>query len=251
MINNSPSLWKTKLPRPEKDGHKYDRGLALIYGAPELTGATRLAASSCARIGAGMTTVLSSAEVASVYRTALPAHLMVRNNLDWWDDHVSARLYGSGGLPCDIDFAKDVPTVLDADALKHLPDTLGPHYILTPHDGEFTRAFPDIKGEREDKARIAAGQSEAIIVLKGAQTVIAAPDGQCVMNDHSSPYLASAGTGDVLAGLMTGLCAAGMEPFFAACAAVWMHGEAGKCIGAGLVASDIPDTLPSILKGLL
>lgn len=248
MKQNIPDLWKDKIPHPKSDGHKYDRGHALIYAAPELTGATRLAATACARAGGGLITVLSPKEAASIYRTALPAHIMVREDLEWMDAHVTARLYGPGGLCKDVDYDSDLPTILDADALKDLPGRLAPNYILTPHDGEFARAFPDLTGSRLERAQDAADMTEAIIVLKGAETVIAHPDGDVIVNNHASPHLASAGTGDVLAGLMTGLCAQGMEPFDAACAAVWIHGEAGIRIGTGLVASDIPDHIPEILR---
>ena len=137
------------------------------------------------------------------------------------------------------------------DALAQLPDRLSDQYILTPHEGEFARAFPDISGAREARTVKAAEQMGCVVVLKGAQSIIASPNGEIVVNKNASPYLASAGTGDVLAGMITGLCAAGMAPFDAACVAVWMHGEAGKRIGAGLVASDIEGALPDILHGLV
>ena len=250
MKKNTPDLWRDKLPVPQTDGHKYNRGHAMVYGAPEMTGATRLAASACARIGAGLTSVISTQDSYNIYRVSLPAHVIVRNDLSWWDDHVSARLYGSGGLPCAVDFTKDIPTV-DADALAQLPDRLSDQFILTPHEGEFARAFPDITGERAERAVKAAEQMGCVVVLKGAQSVIAAPNGDIIINKNASPYLASAGTGDVLAGMIAGLCAAGMAPFDAACAAVWMHGEAGKRIGEGLVASDIEGALPDILHGVM
>lgn len=247
MKQNSPDIWSDKLPSLKHGGHKYDRGHALIYGAPEFTGATRLAAGACARIGAGLVTVLGG-QKGDVYRASLPAHIMVRDNLVWFDEKVSAALYGSGGLPTEINFNRDIPTILDADALKNLPERLSPNFILTPHEGEFAKAFPEIDGSKAEKAQKAAKSINAIIVLKGAETVIAHPDGHSVLNKHASPYLASAGTGDVLAGMITGFCAQNIDPFGAACAAVWMHGEAGIKIGPGLVASDISDIIPLIVK---
>ena len=247
MKSNSPKLWQDLLLTPEKDTHKYKRGHALIYGAPDITGATRLAAESCARVGAGMVTVLGGAR-ADIFRVALPPHIIVRDDLEWDDKHVTAKLYGSGGLAVTPDFDRSIPVILDADALAALPTTLYPNYILTPHEGEFSKAFPDITGEKYEKAQMAARAKNCIVVLKGAETVIAHPDGRAVINDHASPYLATAGTGDVLAGMITGLCAQGIDPFQAACAAVWIHGEAGRCIGPGLVSSDIQERIPEILR---
>lgn len=247
MKQNSPDIWRDKLPQIKKVGHKYDRGHALIYGAPEFTGATRLAAQSCARIGAGLTTVLGGKK-ADIYRCTLPAHIMVRDDLNWNDERVSAKLYGSGGLQTEIDYQSKLPTILDAEALKQLPAELSQNYILTPHEGEFAKAFRSIDGNKAQKAQKAAKHINAIILLKGKETVIAHPDGRIIINNHASPYLASAGTGDVLSGMVAGLCAQKIEPFYAACAAVWIHGEAGQKFGAGLVASDIEKKIPEILR---
>ncbi len=245
---NALELWKDKFPRPAKDGHKYDRGSAVVYGAPELTGASRLAASACARIGAGLTTVLCSLETTVIYRSSLPAHIMVRDDLNWNDARITARLYGSGGLARGVKIKTARAAVLDADALFCLPGDLHENIVLTPHEGEFTRAFPDITGSREERALAAAAQTGAVVVLKGAETLIAAPDGRIVRQEQSSPYLASGGTGDVLAGMITGLLAQGMGGFDASCAAVWIHAQAGIKAGAGLVASDLPDIIPEIIK---
>ena len=250
MENNHPDLWKSALLSRDKDAHKYDNGHAVIYGAPEFTGATRLAACACARVGAGLTSVLAPSDVVNVYRSSLPAHIMVRDNMGWDDDRVSAKLYGSGGLAVDPVYDEGVPTVLDADALAKLPERLPAHYILTPHEGEFSRAFPDVKGEKSARAVKAAQQLGAIIVLKGASTIIAHPDGRIVVNTHASDDLASAGSGDVLAGMITGLLAQAIEPFDAACAGVWMHGEAAIRFGRGMVASDISEIIPKILQDL-
>ncbi len=246
---NKPSLWREHLPVKAANAHKYDCGHAVVYGAAELTGATRLAVESCARMGAGLVSVLAPPGTFDIYRTALPAHILVRNDLSWWDERISAVLYGPGGLPVPVTI-RDIPTVLDADALGALPENLHDNVVLTPHEGEFARVFPAIGGSREERAMQAARDSSAIIVLKGAKTVIAHPDGLCVVNDHASPYLATAGTGDVLAGMITGLAAQGMNPFNAACAAVWMHGDAALRFGVGLVATDLPGMLPQVLKAL-
>ncbi len=251
MQLNNIDLWQNFYPHKTGDNHKYDYGHAVIYGAPELTGATRLAASAAARMGAGLVSVLSDQKTAGIYRATLPAHILVRDDLSWCDDRVSAKLYGSGGLNAEPDFVAKIPVVLDADALYNLPEKLSPNYVLTPHMGEFERAFPNLKGSKIERAICAAKLIDAYIILKGAETIIAAPDGRVVVNDDASPYLASAGTGDVLAGMVTGLLAQNMPLFEACCAAVWLHGQCGNYIGIGLVASDIIDIIPEVLKNHL
>lgn len=249
MRINTPDLWQEILPAKTDKSHKYTCGHALIYAAPELTGATRLAASACARIGTGLVSVLSPKECADIYRISLPAHILVRDQLDWFDARVTARLYGPGGLSTQPDFNSQTPVILDADALSPaLPDKLSPHYILTPHEGEFERIFPDLEGVPAERAQKAAQKINAHIILKGVETIIASPNGDLVKNNHASPHLATAGTGDVLAGIVTGLIAQNTPVFEACCAGVWMHGECAKQFGAGLVSSDLIDMLPQVLK---
>lgn len=251
MQDNIPDLWRIKFPAVKPDHHKYNRGLAVIYAAPQLTGATRLAAMACARIGAGLVNVLAPKAMVPVYQTSLPPHILVRGDLNWWDERCTARLYGPGGLAKKYHYDPAVKTVLDADALNDLPKTLGPNFVLTPHEGEFARAFPQVTGNRAERAVEAARQTGAVIVLKGAETVIADAAGRCVINKHAGPNLATAGTGDVLAGMITGLLAQGMEPFDAACAGVWMHGDGALRFGPGLVATDLIDQIPAVLKEVL
>ncbi len=246
MKVNAPELWD--VPKPGQADHKYSRGMAVIYGAPLMTGATRLAASAAARAGAGLVTVLAPPGTGSIYRISLPAHIIVRDDMQWYDPRITAQLWGPGGLDVKIMLAGVTPAVIDADGLFALPEKLHENVVLTPHEGEFLRLFPDFKGKKTEKALMASQKSGAIVVLKGAESIIAHPDGRIVVNNHASSYLASAGTGDVMAGMIAGLLAQGMEPFDAACAGVWMHGEAGIRLGAGLVASDIPDILPLILR---
>lgn len=238
-IENCTNIWSEYLPIRKQDGHKYDSGHALIYGAAELTGATRLAATACARIGTGMVTVLAEEKVANVYRASLPACILVREDLDYMSKTVTARIYGPGGLSVAPDYKSALPTVLDADALSNLPETLSENYILTPHEGEFSKMFPDISGGRLERAKKAAKTINAIIVLKGPETVITDPNGRTVINKNGSPYLATAGTGDVLAGMIGGLLAQRMPCFEASCAAVWMHAECANKIGKGLIADDL------------
>lgn len=250
-MKNTPERWIESFPRLKSDGHKYNRGHALIYAAPELTGASRLAVSACARIGAGLVTLLCAPKQVTIYRTTLPPHIMVRDDLAWMDSRVTARLYGPGGLSTKPDFTSELPVVLDADALASLPKKLQPNYILTPHEGEFCRAFPQITGTREERAQKIAKKMNAQIVLKGAQTIIAAPDGRIALNSNAPPTLATAGSGDVLAGMIAGLLAQEMPAFEAACAAVWIHGNAAQKFGPGLVANDLPDLIPNVLQDLL
>ena len=249
-IENTPDLWIKDFPFKKAETHKYHYGHALIYGAPELTGATRLAATACARIGVGLVSVLSTPDTATIYRSALPACILVRDDLDYMDKKITARLYGSGGLPCAPNYSIDLPTVLDADALSHLPEKLNPNYVLTPHEGEFERAFPDIDGSKIERAQKAAKQINAHIVLKGPDTIIATPDGKTIINTNGSPHLATAGTGDVLTGMICGLLAQGMPPLSAIAAATWIHSECAHIFGRGLIADDLPNLIPDILDSI-
>ena len=250
MQENIPDLWRHLLPEKKKDAHKYDSGFAFVYGTENLTGATRLVASACARMGAGLVTVLCEPKAAAIYKSSLPAHIMVRDDLAWYHDKVSVKIYGPGGIPVTPDFNADVSTILDADALVDLPETLSEKYILTPHEGEFEKAFPDLQGSREEKAIQAAKKTKAYIVLKGAQTIIACPSGKHIVNSHASPLLATAGSGDVLAGMIGGLVAQNMPAFQACCAATWIHGECAYRFGKGLVAEDLISMIPCVLQDL-
>nr|MBI1228767.1 NAD(P)H-hydrate dehydratase [Cytophagales bacterium] len=245
---NNPDLWSHLLPK--KKHHKYDHGHAIIYGAPELTGATNLAAQACARVGTGLVTVFCSEETADTYRKIMPPHIIVRKNHDFNSKSVTAKLYGPGGLATKPDYAAKIPIVLDAEATKNLPQELNPNYVLTPHQGEFDRAFPDVSGSRVEKAQAVARKLNCVIVLKGAETIVSDERGRVVVNEHASPWLATAGTGDVLAGIITGFLAQKMPVYEACCAAVWVHGEAAMRFGEYLTATDLLGIIPDVLVDL-
>lgn len=258
---NHPKLWKKKLPRRTRKSHKYDFGHAVIFGAPKMTGATRLAAEACARIGAGITTVIAPKGTGNIYRRTLKPHVIIEDFKTlavYMKDHRrNTVLIGPGGgknfsglrraIKAAVAANKNI--VIDADGLNALaPFRTKIEAILTPHEMEFKRLFPTLKGSRIVRAKAAAKVSGCVVVLKGAETVIADPSGRVVVNKNAPPWLATAGTGDVLAGMITGLVAQGMEPFWAACAGVWIHGQAAKKHGPGLVATDLEAFLPSLLK---
>lgn len=254
---NDPRLWTDLIPRPNKDAHKYDRGHAVIFGADELMGATRLAASACSRIGAGLVTVLSNIATQS-YRIALPADIMVRECCI--DDlrYVTAILGGPGGISSSYsnmlyDAQPHISRVFDAAALSDelRGRTLGLNTVLTPHDGEFETVFGTLDGNRLEQCHHAARMANCIILRKGPKTIVTHPDGRSIENAAPNPYLAKAGTGDVLAGFVTGLLAQGMPAFEAASCAVWIHSEAARRLGAGLTACDLEFKVPEILKEIL
>jgi len=268
-FENDPALWLPQIPRPELGGNKYTRGHALICGGYPMTGAARMAARAAARVGAGLTTIVVSEEALPVYATALTS-IMVRpiaageDFASLLDDHrLSAFLIGPGAGVTEETrtralamLATGRATLLDADAITafqegpaELDRAIVGTCVMTPHEGEFKRVF-DAVGDKLARTRAAARRSGAVIVLKGADTVIAAPDGRAIINANAPPTLATAGSGDVLSGIVLGLLAQGMEPFIAAAAAVWLHGAAAAAFGPGLLAEDLPDLLPGVLRRL-
>ena len=266
---NDPEWWLDRFPWPQRDMHKYSRGHALIAGGAVMTGAGRLAARAAARTGAGLVTVAAPKAAFPVYAAAL-AGIIVQpvaglNDFSGLlsDRRRNAALIGPGagvdGHTRDMVLAilaAGKHAVLDADALTAIakdPETMFAAIrapcVMTPHEGEFARLF-DTSGSKLDRARRAAQKSGAVIVLKGSDTVIAAPDGRAAINTNAPATLATAGSGDVLAGIVLGLLAQGMEPFEAAAAAVWLHGDAAGRFGPGLVAEDLVEALPAALTGL-
>ena len=267
---NEPGLWSGALRWPRPGDHKYSRGHAVIAGGGEMTGAARLAARAAMRIGAGMASVLCPPEARAVYAASLVGPLVVVGagpeafGEYLQDPRRSAALVGPGaGVSAGtrelalraLRIGK--PTVLDADALTVFADAPEDMFaaigttptILTPHEGEFARLF-DSGEDKPMRARRAAARSGAVVLLKGVDTVIAAPDGRIAINANAPPDLATAGAGDVLAGLALGLLVQGLPAFEAASAAAWIHGESATAFGPGLIAEDLPDLVPPVLREL-
>lgn len=273
---NDAGLWSGAFPVPRLDGHKYSRGHALVVsGGAEFTGAARLAARAALRAGAGLVTVASPDDALAINAAALTAVMVRRMNSpaalgDMLDDkRLNALVIGPGaGVGArtremvDVAIAAGRGLVLDADALTSFadqPDELclalkrsQSRAILTPHQGEFKRLFKSLtETSKLESARMSAVQSSAIVVLKGPDTVVASPDGRAAIANNAPPWLATAGAGDVLSGMIAGLLAQGVPPFEAACIGVWLHGEAGQEAGPGLIAEDLPEALPAILRNLI
>ena len=271
-MENLPALWIGHFPAPDRDSHKYSRGHTIIPGGEEMTGAARLAAMAALRIGSGLVSVLCSAGSFPIYAGALTSVMVRRIGADgirpWLaDDRVTAAVFGPGAGAGESTrervieiLAARKPVVLDADALTSFADdpdalltAIQNPAILTPHSGEFTHLFGYYsESAKREATQDAAKLAAAVVVHKGAETVIASPDGRVAINRNAPPWLATAGSGDVLAGLCGGLLAQGMPAFEAACAAVWIHGDAASRFGGiGLIAEDLPELVPEVLCELL
>ena len=278
--DNGPDLWGAAFPRLSAESHKYTRGHAVVLSGPaHRTGAARLAARGALRIGAGLVTLLSPTPALAENAAQITA-IMLRpcdsdDDLDdtLTDERLNAIVAGPGlgsGAPTRdlvrVACEAGRGLVLDADALTSFSgraDELvemiaagGSQAVATPHDGEFARLFKGVaavpaEGSRLARARAAAAFLDAVVVLKGADTVIAAPDGRAAINANGTPWLGTAGSGDVLCGFVGGLLAQGMPAFEAAAAAVWLHAEAGRRYGPGLISEDLPEQVPAVLRALL
>jgi NAD(P)H-hydrate epimerase len=273
LFENGRALWLDRFPWPKPDDHKYRRGHLLIAGGETMTGAARLAARGARRIGAGLVTIACTPETQAIYAADMPGLLIAPVG----EDAAFAALLGErkrNAVLIGPGYGTGVATrervlaalgagkacLLDADALTAFANeparlwaaVQGPT-LMTPHDGEFARLFPDLAGNPSKLARAtaAARRSGATILLKGPDTVIAAPDGRAVINSNAPPTLATGGSGDVLAGFAAGLLAQGMAPFEAAAAAAWLHGAAANEVGPGLIAEDLPEALPAVLRRLV
>jgi hydroxyethylthiazole kinase-like uncharacterized protein yjeF len=273
-FHNVPALWRGHLRWPKAGDHKYLRGHTyVVSGPPSQTGAARLAAIAALRIGSGAVTVASPPASVMVNANHLTA-VMVRAFSDSTalaemlsDPRPKAVIVGpANGVGPDTRanveavLGSDAAVVLDADALTSFKGDRGALFsaikkrlapvVLTPHEGEFGRLFKPTGGSRLDSARAAASESGAIVVLKGSDTVIAGPDGRAAINSNAPPDLATAGSGDVLAGIIGGLLAQALPGFEAACAGVWTHGACATMCGRGLIAEDLPSKIPEVLQNL-
>ena len=264
---NGPDLWLAGYPWPQPESYKYKRGEVLILGGEAITGASRMTAQAASRAGAGMVTLAAPAKVWSIYATSLINAIV--HSFDGLQEfevlladvrrNVIAIGPGAGVGSSTRQLvlaalATKRAAVLDADALTSFAEApqdlfqaiVGP-CVLTPHAGEFMRLF-HFEGDKLQRARSATRESNAVVVLKGPDTVIAAPDGRAIINSNAPAQLATGGTGDVLTGFVAALLAQGMAPFEAAAAAVWLHGAAATEFGLGLVAEDLPNALPRVLQ---
>lgn len=274
-FENDEDLWLEAMPQAQETGHKFDRGhAAVVGGGMSSTGAAKIASKTALRSGAGAVTVVTPPSALMSYSIALEA-VMVKSIEapdefgDWLTaKRIGAVLIGPGNGVHDrtrtfVEKALllNCVVVLDADALTVFADTprdlfdligkkAGGPVILTPHEAEFKRLF-DFEGSAFRRCRLAANQSGAIVLLKGASTVIAEPEGRLVVNTNATQWLATAGSGDALAGIITGLAAAASDDFFSiVCAAAWIHGEVGNRFGPGLIAEDMNEIIPSILSDI-
>jgi ADP-dependent NAD(P)H-hydrate dehydratase / NAD(P)H-hydrate epimerase len=276
---NEPELWKDKFPKPRRQGHKYDRGHVVVVSGPlHATGAARLAARAALRAGAGLVTVAAPKPALPVIAASLLA-VMLREATGakglaklLGDDRMNVVVLGPGqgvGKPTRdtvVAAAKAKRAlVIDADAISSFagaPDALAktlktvPAAVVTPHEGEFVRLFGakskvTAADSKVGRARAAAKMLGAVVLLKGPDTVVASPDGRASLGTNAPAWLATAGSGDVLAGIVAALLAQGMPPFEAASAAVWLHGEAGNVAGPGMISEDLDLALHDVLGRLL
>lgn len=270
LWENDPALWASAFPWPKTEAHKHERGQVFVAsGGRGRTGAGRMAARGALRIGAGLVTLVSPFRAVaenSAHLTAIMLHAVNSPN-DYSDIARSADCFVIGpafGLEerhsermhAARTTQKRGPMVFDADALTLLGPIkapLQPRDVLTPHVGEFKRCFPQLlekSASRIEAARTAAKRAGCAVLLKGPDTVIAAADGRAIVNTTGTPFLATAGSGDVLAGMIGGLIGQGMASFEAAAAAAWLHGRTAEALGAGLIAEDLPEQLTMILDHL-
>jgi ADP-dependent NAD(P)H-hydrate dehydratase / NAD(P)H-hydrate epimerase len=277
---NVPDSWHTAFPVPRVDGHKYARGHAVVVsGEMASTGAARLAARGALRAGAGLVTVASPREALAVNASALTA-VMVRavDTPVEFGEFLSDKRFnacvigpGAGVSERTRDFVHTAlgahkHLVLDADALtsfaeaperlfESIKSSAETQVVLTPHEGEFPRLFSDLSNKNPgrsklERARDAAQRAGAVVLVKGADTVVAAPDGRATIASNAPPWLATAGAGDVLAGIIAGMLAQGVDAFEAASIGVWMHGEGAREAGPGLIAEDLPEVMPAVFRRL-
>jgi len=270
LFENAPELWRAAFPWPQAEAHKHARGHVMVASGPRAhTGAARLAARAALRAGVGLVTVLSANDAVAenaAQLTAIMLHVAddpaaFATAAQSAQSVVIGPAFGtSAESQRKLEAALAAPNrcgmVIDADAitlLAPLQRRLDARDVMTPHVGEFKRAFPGVlegASSKIEAAKIAAHRAGCVVLLKGPDTVIAEPNGRAIVNTTGTPYLATAGSGDVLAGLISGLIAQRMPPFEAAAAAAWMHGKCAEAFGPGLIAEDLPEILPRVLSNL-
>ncbi|QNP46932.1 NAD(P)H-hydrate dehydratase [Sphingomonas sediminicola] len=241
-------LGQPVLPALDPGGHKYSRGLVHAL-AGKMPGAIALSAKAAAYSGAGYVRVSTSRSI-----DGLPSAIVQTDTAEINDGRIGCLIVGPGmgDIPRVLTLAltSHAPKVIDADAITHLgePERLrGQDAIITPHQGEFERLFGKLEGSKADRALEAAKRSGAVIVYKGPDTLVASPDGRLGFAPPAPAWLASAGTGDVLAGMIAAMRGRGLEAFEAASAAVWLHGRAAEIAGAQMIADDLAAAIPQAL----
>lgn len=266
-LTDDGTILRPGLTTPDVQAHKYSRGHAMVWSGPPLrTGASRLSAQAALAVGAGLVTIIGN-QAALAEQAAQVTAIMLREadaDLSVIDDRVTALAIGPGAgnniadIVCKL-LDHCIATVLDADAITsfeadstRLFNRLSCDDVMTPHAGEFARLFPDIPlDDRPKAAALAAQRSGAVVLLKGPQTIVAGPTGRIAINRHASPWLATAGSGDVLTGLICGLLAQGTPAFDAACIGAWLHGDIGVRAGPGLTADNMIGQIALVLRGCL
>jgi len=271
IFENHPDNWKSKFPWPNQKSHKYTRGFSLIICGEKMTGASRLAARGAARIGCGLLCLGVPKKSLDIYSTENPIALIeivddekdLKNLLK--DKRINTILIGPGlgisdkklKLILKVIKEKKKVVVLDADALKNnfkkIISEKRTEIVITPHEGEFLQVLKDLKIKNKEKNKLSTTRefikkTKINLILKGNKTIICSQDGQISINTNTSPFLATGGSGDVLAGMITGLISQGMDIFDACCASVWIHGEIARIKGPGLIAEDLPEMIPNVLK---
>ena len=265
-LDSNGDIARPTLALPAQATHKYTRGHAMVMSGARLhTGASRLVAQAALAVGAGLVTIFGDKDALNEQAAHVTAIMLQEHdgNFDFIDDRVRALAVGPGA-GVSLRLADDVltllstklPIVLDADALtcfasqpEVLFASLHDRAVLTPHEGEFLRLFSDLLlADKLNAARASAARAGSVILLKGPQTIVAAPDGRLAVNCHASPWLATAGSGDVLTGIICGLLAQGQDAFEAAAIGTWLHGDIGVRFGPGLTADKMADLLPEVLK---
>ncbi len=271
ILENTPDVWRRRIPWPTSESHKYTRGAALVRGGSVMTGATRLAGRAAQRMGAGLVTLAVPQSALPIYAESLESIIVksCETVSDWKhliEDGKNPALLIGPGIGIGFQQCEEIitslhakrPTVVDADGITNFAaapekifEALHDQCVLTPHEGEFEKLFGQSDDEKIKRTVNAAERARCIVLLKGAQTIIANPQGEVIVNHNAPPWLATAGSGDVLAGMILGLITQKMDIFLAAAAAAWIHGAIAARFGVGLIAEDIVAGIPAVLQEMI